>query len=63
MSDEHWEIIEGSAGWSVYRNNRIMRYDCYDIEEAMRVVKRKSGSGVSVKVYDINDSLTKKVTK
>lgn len=61
--DERWEIIEGTGGWSVYRNNRIVRYDCYDEGEALRVVQRKAGPGVDVKVYDIDDRLTKRVTK
>lgn len=60
---DHWEIIEGTGGWSVYRNNRIVKYDCYDEGDALREVKRKAGAGVKVTVYDIDDARSTKTTK
>ena len=60
---DRWEIIEGKGGWSVYRNNRIVKYDCYDEGDALREVKRKAGAGVRVTVYDIDDARSTKTTR
>ena len=60
---DRWEIIEDHSGWSVYRNNRVVKYDCYDVDDAMRTVTRKAGGGVDVDVYDIDDRHSKRKTK
>ena len=60
---DRWEIIEDRKGWSVYRNNRVVRYDCFDVDDAMREVKRKAGSGVPVTIYDIDEQRSTKTTR
>lgn len=60
---DRWEITEGDKGWSVYRNNRIVRYDCFDVDDALREVKRKAGPGVKVDVYDIDENRSSKTTR
>jgi hypothetical protein len=60
---DRWEIIEDKGGWGVYRNNRVVKYDCYDLDDAMREVKRKAGSGVRVTVYDIDEERSTKTTR
>lgn len=58
-----WEVIQERSGWCVYRNHRIMRYDCYGVEDALSEVKKRAGGGVTVHVYDAEDVHTTKVTK
>ena len=61
--DERWEIHQSDRGWSVYRNHRIMRYDCFDEDEAMREVKRRVDTSTRVTIYDIDDNRSVRHTK
>lgn len=52
MAAERWKLVHEDSGWSVFRNNRIVQYDCATSTEAMRVVKRKATPGSTLTVED-----------
>jgi hypothetical protein len=61
MAADTWRIQESESGWSVFRNNKVVRYDCADIGDALIVVRRKRPEkGTRVVIEPIGEPPTTK---
>lgn len=65
MGRDRWEIERETEaeGWDVFRSGRVLAYGCASLADALRVIERRFGKGLRVRVVDaVEDSIFERTT-